>query len=216
MVLAIVAATNASAQASQGRRPYTPEPRFEFTPVAGYQWGGSADFQSNGATPGVHFNMDDSFMWGADLAFRGARESWLELYYRRQDTKLHFNERSGLNPRSGSVDFATNYIHIGGRQEFGINPRIHPYIRGSFGATVFDPKGQGLGSQTNFSLSIGGGLTYMMPSGRVGIRANVQGWFSFASDGSTGVWCDPFFCYAVEGTQTISQGEVSGGLVFRF
>jgi hypothetical protein len=180
-------------------------------------WGGSADVGASGSNLGGKFSLGDGLVWGADLAFRGAGNSWIELFYRRQDTKLEFRENGTGTVYSG--DFATNYIHIGGRQDFAANPRIMPYIRGSLGMTIFDPKFNDLGTSTRFSLSFGGGFTYMLKSQKVGIRGNLQGWFSFVPTGDVGIYCSPFFpyyCYSATTSQTVSQGEVSGALVFRF
>ena len=210
----VCAATSANAQL---KSVYSSN-RMEISAVAGYMWGGSAYFASAGTNPGGNFEIQDAFMWGADLAFRGGRHSWVELTYRRQDTQLHFIPNLAASP-TGNVALATNMIHIGGRQDFVNHSKFTPYIRGSLGATVFDNKGAGKGSSTDFSLSIGGGFTFMLPNNRVGIRANLQGWFSFVPSNQVGVYCDPFFpyyCYATTTSQTVSQGEVSGALVFRF
>lgn len=221
LVAAILACGVVSSASAQYRSTRTtrskPQSRFELTPVAGYMWGGGADFSSQGTQPGGSFSISDGLLWGVDVAFRGANQSWIELFYRRQDTKLEFKENVTGNVRSG--DFATNYIHIGGRQDFSVNPRIKPYIRGSLGMTIFDPQFQDLGTDTRFSLSFGGGFTYMLPSDRVGIRGNLQGWFTFVPTNDVGIYCSPFFpyyCYAATTSQTVSQGEVSGALVFRF
>jgi hypothetical protein len=216
-ILACGVVSSASAQYRSRSSTKSSLPRFEISPVAGYMWGGGADFSSQGGQPGGSFSISDGLLWGADVAFRGAGNSWIELFYRRQDTKLDFRENVTGNTRSG--DFATNYIHIGGRQDFAVHKRIMPYIRGSLGMTIFDPKFQDLGTDTRFSLSLGGGFTYMLPSQRVGIRGNLQGWFTFVPTNDVGIYCSPFFpyyCYAATTSQTVSQGEVSGALVFRF
>lgn len=206
-----------SITAAQGLRPSRSYARYEISPIGGYMWGGSADFSSQGGQPGGSFEIGDSFMYGVELAFRGTGGSWVEATYRRQDTKLSYRE-NGTGTK-GSTDFATNYIHIGGRQDFITNGNLTPYIRGSLGATVFDVKRDGIGTHTDFSLSVGGGATYMLPNGKVGLRANLQGWFTFVPTNEVGIYCSPFFpyyCYAATGSQTVSQGEVSGALVFRF
>ncbi|HKV73030.1 MAG TPA: hypothetical protein VJN95_00810 [Gemmatimonadales bacterium] len=213
LVLACVVTGTASAQL----QPVYSRNRMEIAPVFGYMWGGSADFASQGGQPGGSINWASSFLWGVDLAFRASRGSWLELYYRRQDTEIHGNQNFGVG--DSVVKAATNIIHIGGRQDFQNHTRVIPYIRGSLGLTVFDNKTAGKGTHTDFSLGIGGGFTYMMPNNRIGIRANLNGWFSFVPSNQVGIYCSPYFpyyCYAATTSQTVSQGEVSGALVFRF
>jgi len=211
-VLACALTSTATAQLA----PVYSSNRLEISPVAGYMWGGSADFSSQGGQPATTFTIASSFMWGADVSFRGARHSWLELYYRRQDTNL---EAKQLGSGDSTLKFATNIIHIGGRQDFANHSRITPFIRGSLGMTVFDNKTAGKGTHTDFSLGIGGGFTAMLKSGRVGLRGALQGWFTFVPSNQVGIYCSPYFpyyCYAATTSQTVSQGEVSGALVFRF
>lgn len=212
--LVLVCATTASANAQL--RPVYSSNRLEFSPVAGYMWGGSADFASQGGQPATTFSIASSFMWGADLSFRGTGHSWIELYYRRQDTHL---EARSLGSGDSTVKMATNIIHIGGRQEFVNHSPVTPFIRGSLGMTVFDNKTPGKGTHTDFSLGIGGGFTAIKPGGRVGLRAALQGWFTFVPSNQVGIYCSPYFpyyCYAATTSQTVSQGEVSGALVFKF
>jgi hypothetical protein len=48
-------------------------------------------------------------------------------------------------------------IHLGGRQEFGHNPKIQPFINGSVRSHGVRLKESGIGTSTNFSLAIGAG-----------------------------------------------------------
>jgi hypothetical protein len=213
--LALVCAT--SGVASAQLQPVYTSNRLEVAAVAGYMWGGSADFAAQGGQPATTFTIASSFMWGADLSFRSARHSWLELYYRRQDTDLHAG--SLLGSQDSTLKFATNIIHIGGRQDFVNHSKVTPFIRGSLGMTVFDNKTPGKGTHTDFSLGLGGGFTVMSPSGRVGLRGALQGWFTFVPSNQVGIYCSPYFpyyCYAATTSQTVSQGEVSGAIVFKF
>jgi hypothetical protein len=213
--LALVCAT--SSVASAQLQPVYSSNRLEIAAVAGYMWGGSADFAAQGGQPATTFDVASSFLWGADVSFRGARHSWVELYYRRQDTELHVDQL--LGPGDSTIKMATNIIHIGGRQDFVNHSPVTPFIRGSLGMTVFDNKTPGKGTHTDFSLGIGGGFTAMKPNGRVGLRGALQGWFSFVPSNQVGIYCSPYFpyyCYAAGTSQTVSQGEVSGALVFKF
>jgi opacity protein-like surface antigen len=204
-----------SAEAQSGRYA-----RFEIVPLAGYVWGGSyhLDASTGGIIhPSGDLKIDDSFGYGIMLDFLAARGTALELSYLRQDTKLRFDPSGSAGPTGPSADFATNYIHLGGRQEFGHNPKIKPFINGSFGVTVFDVKESGIGTSTDFSLAIGGGFQSMFgKEQRFGLRGSIKGWFSFVPSDDYFYWCDFYGCGVSQGSETVSQGEVTGGLVIRF
>lgn len=185
--------------------------RFEIVPLAGYVWGGSYNMDFG------DLHVDDSFGYGIMLNFLAARGTALELTYLRQDTQLRFDPTGPGGTGNLSADFATNYIHLGGRQEFGHNPKIRPFIDGSFGLTVFDIKESGIGTSTDFSLAIGGGFESMFgKEQRFGLRGHIRGWFSFVPSDDYFYWCTWYGCGASQGSETVSQGEVSGGLVIRF
>jgi opacity protein-like surface antigen len=189
--------------------------RFEITPIAGYQWGGSFDTQGGGAIPAGALRLKDSFAWGAIVSFLAQMGSAVELTYLRQDTDVEFDPALGGSP-TDLGGFAINYIQIGGRQEFGPSPQFRPFIQGSLGIGILDPKGGDLSSSTRFSWSLGGGAKYMFASGNAGLRADIRLWSTPVPSGEIGVWCGFYACVAAEGTDWISQGQLSGGLVLAF
>jgi opacity protein-like surface antigen len=206
ILMAAVVLGGSTAQAQSGRYA-----RFEIVPLATYVWGGSYSLDIGDLT------IDDSFGYGIMLNFLAARGTALELTYLRQDTQLRLDPNGTAPAGPRSADFATNYIHLGGRQEFGHNPKIKPFIDGSFGLTVFDVKESGIGTSTNFSLAIGGGFESMFGKAqRYGIRGHIRGWFSFVPTDDYAYWCDFYGCFAAQGSETVSQGEVGGGLVIKF
>jgi opacity protein-like surface antigen len=189
--------------------------RFEITPVAGYQWGGSFDVGAGSGIPAGTMRLKGSFAWGAIVSFLASMGSAVELIYHRQDTDLEFDPvSSATNTNLGG--FAVNYIQLGGRQQFGHSEKFHPFISGSLGVGILDPKAESLGSSTRFSWSLGGGINYMLSSGRVGLRSDIKWWNTPVPSGEIGVWCGFYACVAAEGTDWISQGQWSGGLVFTF
>lgn len=187
-----------------------------FTPIAGYMWGGGYSTDAFDTAPAGEFDVKSSFAWGAELGFAPRPGSVVELTYLRQDTDLTF--RPVGQAERGPWGFATNYIHIGGRYELGRNPRVKPFIGGGLGLTVFDPKVENVGTHTDFSLSVHGGVRAMFGQDqRFGVLGRVRGWFSFVPNGDLYGWCSVWgYCYATEGTTTVSQGEVSGGVVIAF
>jgi opacity protein-like surface antigen len=207
-----LAAAPAEAQLMEVAEPK----RFEITPTFGYQWGGSFDVGAGQGLPAGQLQLQDSFAWGAIISFLAQMGSAVELTYLRQDTDIHFDPSGG----GGQVDlggFAMNYIQIGGRQEFGHSEKIRPFISGSLGINILDPKEGDLGSSTRFSWSLGGGAKYIFsPDGRFGLRTDLKFWSTPVPSGEIGVWCGFYACVASEGTDWITQGQVSGGLVLAF
>ena len=189
--------------------------RFEITPVAGYQWGGNFDVGAGSGLPVGTMRLKGSFAWGAIVSFLAQMGSAVELIYHRQDTDLEFDPATGgANTNLGG--FAVNYIQLGGRQQFGHSEKIHPFISGSLGVGILDPKAEGVGSSTRFSWSLGGGINYMLASGRAGLRSDIKLWSTPVPSGEIGVWCGFYACVAAEGTDWITQGQWTGGLVFTF
>ncbi len=190
--------------------------RYEITPFAGYQWGGSFDTQGNGFFPSGTLHLQPSFAWGAILSFLAYNNSALELSYLRQDTDIEFDPiGSGATTNLGG--FAMNYIQIGGRQQFGRHDApLKPFISVSLGINILDPAAEGIESATRFSWNFGGGAQYMFASGRAGLRTDLKFWMTPVPSGTYGTWCDFYGCFVTEGTAWVTQGQVSGGLVLAF
>ena len=189
--------------------------RFEITPFAGYQWGGSFDVNAGSAFPAGTLRLKDSFAWGTIVSFLAAMGSAVELTYLRQDTDIEFDPAVG-GSRTNLGGFAINYIQLGGRQQFGHSEQFHPFVQGSLGIGILDPKAETLGSDTRFSWSLGGGAKYDFASDRAGIRADIKLWSTPVPSGEIGVWCGYYSCVAAEGTDWITQGQLTGGLVLMF
>jgi opacity protein-like surface antigen len=190
------------------------EKRFEITPYAGYQWGGSFDTDAGGAIPAGTLRLTNGFAWGAILSRLIYGNSAVELTYLRQDTDVEFKPVGGATTKLGG--FAVNYIQIGGRQEFGVGGGFRPFVDASLGLGIMDPKNAAIGSDTRFSWSLGAGAIKMFASQRVGIRADSKLWVTPVPSGDYGAWCDFFGCFVAQGTAWVTQGQVSGGLVFAF
>ena len=134
---------------------------FEITPFSGYTMGGA--FTDAGT--GKSLSFDDTSSYGIMLDFKQAGDnqardkqagdSWIELYYSRQQTKL----KADQGPFFGNPLFDVNieYYHIGGTYGQATG-KVKPFVVGTFGATHMTPKGDGLHSETKFSLSLGGGF----------------------------------------------------------
>lgn len=210
-LIAVGVALGLGAPTVQAQLVEVNEHRFEFTPFAGYQWGGTRDANITGA-PAGELHLPGSFAWGGILSFRTSPASAVELTYLRQDTDLEFDPGAG-ETRTG-LGFAVNYIQAGGLWEFGQN-QLRPFISGSLGIGIFDAK-EDFGSDTRFSWTVGTGAKYMFKSGRVGIRTDLRLWVTPFPSGEYATWCDFYGCFVAEGTEWVTQGTASGGIVFAF
>jgi len=191
------------------------EKRFEFTPYAGYQWGGAFETDAlSTVAPAGELRLNDSFVYGGILSFLYGMRGAVELTYLRQDTDISFDPVIGTATQLGS--FAVNYIQIGGRQGFGTGSALQPFFDLSLGIGIFDPKAEGIGSSTRFSWSFGGGAIYMFPSQKIGLRTDLKMWVTPVPSGEYGTWCDFYGCFVAEGTAWVTQGQITGGLVFAF
>jgi hypothetical protein len=190
--------------------------RFEITPIAGYQWGGSFDTQGNGTFPAGELQLKGSFAWGGILSFLAYGNSAVELSYLRQDTDIEFDPVGG-GTTTNLGGFSMNYIQIGGRQHFGRpDALLKPFVNVSLGINVLDPAAEGIDSATRFSWGLGGGAQYMFASGRAGLRSDIKFWATPVPSGEYGTWCDFYGCFVAEGTAWVTQGQVTGGLVLAF
>ena len=188
--------------------------RFEFTPFAGYQWGGSFDTDALGNILAGELEENDGYHWGLTLSFLVPYgNSALELIYLRQDTDVKFKPNAGSSIDVG--EFANNYIHIGGRFEAMVARPIRPFLTFSLGANIMDPKIANVDSDTHFSWALGGGVKAMF-SKNMGFRADIRWWSTPVPSGDYGTWCDYWGCYAVEGTAWVNQGQLGAGLIFSF
>ncbi|MBP2646677.1 MAG: uncharacterized protein H6Q77_301 [Gemmatimonadetes bacterium] len=214
-VLAVASTAPAAAQ--------IPTSGFEITPMVGYIFGGG--FPTDGFTgvPAGKLNIDANIGYGIEVGYTPNGNTWFELTYMRQSSDVNFDPDAGTCADYPIIvnctsSISTNYIHAGARWEFG-QRNIKPFIGGGLGVTIFDPSASNIGSNTDFSLSLEGGVRYMFGKGdkqRVGIRGTFRGWFSFVPNGQYAAWCGYYGCYAQESSSTVTQGEVSGGLVFVF
>lgn len=212
---ALVAAISAAPAHAQ-----IPTSSIEVTPLVAYVWGGG--FPTNGIpnVPDGKLSLESGIGYGVEVGFTPNGNTWFELTYLRQSTDITFNPQGNSTfcaTRECTGGFATNYIHAGARWEFGPK-NLKPFVGGGMGITIFDPSADGWGSSTDFSLSAEGGVRYMFgKQQRFGLRGTFRGWFSFVPNGTYAGWCTIYgYCYAAEGSSTVTQGELSGGLVITF
>ena len=180
-------------------------PRFEVTPWLGWQWGGRMVFESGG-----DLQAGAAASYGVILSYRVERQGTLELLVTRHDTDLRF--RDGPRGATRSTDAAVTYLQFGGIHETN-RGRVRPFGAASLGLTVLDPDGD-FSSETRFSFTIGGGVkAWWTP--RVGVRFQAS-WLATVVGASGTVFCGSWGCYATVSGEMVSQGNLTGGLVFGF
>ena len=178
---------------------------FEISPFYGYRWGGEVETSSEhklGLEGGKAYGL--SF----DYAPREAPDIKLELLWSRQESGVDFHDEFG---RSGHLRVTVDEFQIGGvlETEYG---RLHPYITGLLGASLFDPEGSDL--EARFSLSIGGGVKFFLFR-NLALRADVRGYCTVVNSESAFISTGGVTIVRFTGS-TMWQGEVSGGVTLAF
>jgi opacity protein-like surface antigen len=151
----------------------------EITPYAGYAIGGNFEDNTTGAT----LDVTEGGNFGLVLGLPDTPETWYELFYGFQRTKV-----TGGGTFGGETlfDLDIHYLHLGGNYMF-TGDKVRPYIAGGLGATHFAPHGSGLNRKTYFSLSLGGGARIPI-SGHVGLRFEGRGFLTILPD-TTEIFC---------------------------
>jgi len=164
----------APAHAQQGDDP--PINEFEFTPFLGYTVGGEFEDPNDGDDRDL--NPAASFGLLVDFTTDDPTRHY-ELLYSNQSTDIEGTPK---------LDLDVQYLHIGGVIDFiPENRRAIPFVAGGLGATLLSPDRSGLDDETEFSLSIGGGLKIPL-SDRIGIRLDARAFITFL-DSDTSVFC---------------------------
>jgi hypothetical protein len=194
-----------AADASSGGQRELAIPRFEVAPWGGYRFGGSFDY-ATGADTSTTFDLGDDAAWGMDIGLYRDAGSFYELLFSSQSARL---DTSGVTPEP--VRLKTDYYHIGGTLLFQDTNGFVPWLSMTAGVTRFDPSGtldgSTLGSESAFSISLGGGLR--VPLNRnFSVVGGVRGYISFIDSSST------LFCVSSGGA--VCAFTISGSSFFQF
>jgi len=155
-------------------------PHFEFTPFAGYRVGGEFDYDGTAATQSL--DIRDNSSWGVDVGLYRDYASFYEVLYSQQTSLL---ETRGTS--LGRLQLGTEYAHFGGTLLFPQDNWFVPYLSMTIGATKFDPQGDQYRSETDFSLSLGGGLRLPFNE-HAAVVLGVRGYLTFV-DANTRIFC---------------------------
>jgi len=181
----------------------TQKPIVEITPFAGYGLGGEFEEYSTD----TKLTVAEEPVYGLTVDWPAGASTQYEFFFSQQQTGL--NSSRSTTPPEALTDLTISYAHIGGLLNFG-NDRVRPFFGGGLGVTYFNP--QDYGSETKFSINLGGGVKLFLTE-RFGIRLEGRGfgtlvdnnvWFSSGSGGTTiGVTGDAFW-----------QFQLNLGLIF--
>jgi hypothetical protein len=155
-------------------------PHVEFTPFAGYRVGGKFDYDGLAATQTL--DIKDASSWGIDIGLYRDRSSFYELLYSQQDAHL---DTRGTN--LGSFPLRTEYVHFGGTLLFPDENWFVPYLSMTIGATKFEPHDGRYSSESDFSMSLGGGLRLPV-NNNFAVVLGVRGYLTFV-DASSQIFC---------------------------
>ncbi|MCU0224851.1 MAG: hypothetical protein MUF27_12465 [Acidobacteria bacterium] len=190
---------------------------WELTPILGYRYGGSARETESG----TEANIQGSVVYGLILNLKAREDGQFEFLYTHQGTELDLKD--GYVPfyeEPVQIDpgLAIDTLQFGGLLFLSPNPRSRPYIVMTLGASLISPEDPDLDGGTYFSGSFGGGWK-LYPSKNVGVRLELRGYGTFASDSSE-IACSGGggggVCFVGASGWAIWQIEASVGLILRF
>ena len=179
--------------------------RFEIIPFAGYRWGGGLS-----TVQGVHdFDTQDTWSYGVALARQLPHNSAAELYYSHFSGDI--DATLNLGPKV-STTLRRDDIMLDGDWYAGrYGQQTRPYFSAGIGASIFSSdRSETIG---RFAWSLGGGVRHEI-NDRLALRLDGRWLPTWITTGS-GIFCDPFFCYAVGTGESYDQFEVALGLALR-
>ena len=183
----------------------------ELTPHVGFRFGGSFDIQDF-EFGDVDFDVEDSEAYGLTLDIPISRNFQIEVLYSVQQTELEIDQ--GLFAESfplGDIDL--EFYQVGALWQ-GYSGQLRPYASITGGVTRLEIDVAGTDSETRPSLTIGGGLKVFF-SDNVGLRLDGRLFVTVLEDDDD---FDDRCCryYGDEDGETITQGQMSVGLIFAF
>jgi len=135
----------------------------------------------------------------------------IEFYLSRQSTTL---SADGLFTGNPLFDLSVEYYHVGGLYLIEVqSERVRPFVSGTLGLTRMNPQGDGLDTETWFSLAFGGGAKFFVTK-RLAVRLDARGIFT-AVNSNGAVFCSGGCTISIQ-SSGFMQAELGAGLVFRF
>jgi hypothetical protein len=201
---------------------------FEATVLYGHRFGGSFESTDTFLTPAppdpptlepVKRDVADDNSIGIILNWEANEGGYYELLYSKQSSQLEGMAPTPITNGVAPFDLSVEYLHIGGVLEFG-EPhwRVVPYFALTVGGTRLKPERPSGDSESEFSLSMGGGVK--VPFNRyIGLRLDVRAFGTWLDSGSE------VFCSSSNGTRSCDvrvhgdsfiQGQIALGVTGGF
>ena len=184
----------------------------ELTPTFGYMFGGRLRGYDG------EINVDDGFTYGVTLSKAIRPGTWIEFNWNGMQSMAQYRDYFEFT-NDEQFDMVVNYFLISSKQTWRTGTdNIRPFGTIGLGASVHTIKNSVNfydGDEWFFSMQFGLGTNIDLNE-RIGIR--LQGRMLMpVMWGGVNLWCGTGGCgTGVYTTSSILQGDLSGGLVFRF
>ena len=179
---------------------------FSITPLVGFRASDSLEEEETGQT----IDIDNSSSFGLILSMNIDNDSAYELYFSRQETDLLPRTTEVV---SNNLGIRIDYIHIGGTVDYTVN-KLHPFVTGGLGVALISATDQDVSTESNFSLSVGGGLKIPFTK-RISMRLEGR-LLGTAIDGDNSILCSNGQCIARFKSSGFLQFETNLGLSIAF
>ncbi len=179
---------------------------YQITPFLGYRIGG--DFEDANGSSVYELTEESSYGIIVDKTLKSGQQ--IEFFYSKQPSTLVTGDTFVTNV---VFDVDVEYFHVGSRTF--LNKENGTYLVGALGATRFNPDAPGVGSETNFSLSLGGGIETGGDKG-FGFRLESR-FFGTFLDSSGAIFCGSAGgCTIISSNTFLWQLELIAGLSYKF
>ncbi len=208
LMAAVVLPATATAQRRGPRAGSGNEPRFELSPIVGYNLTSSISLSNQ------LLDLADALTYGGTLGLRSPGGQLIEFGYTYMNADLRGTKRIAGQADTTYGPVNQHVVMVGGVNEFG-RGTARPFLGGSLGLAIWSPDIKGADDVTRFSLAATVGVKVMSASERIGLR--VQSRFLFHTlSSSFGVICGPVGCGGTYAGSGMFQWEPSAGLVIGF
>ncbi|TVR40694.1 MAG: hypothetical protein EA392_03130 [Cryomorphaceae bacterium] len=178
----------------------------------GYRFGGSLPVRVDNQFGKL--KVEDSGAFSADFRYRVGGSALL-VAYSRQSSTIDFVQ-SGLFGRERLFDANIEYFLLGVSRGRDNGIGFNPFGQIALGIGVITPLSTAINSEIRPAVTMRGGFNYFFTE-MIGLRVSV-GILAPLQYGNAGIFCDSASgCgVGVGASSQIVQGDLSGGLVFRF
>ncbi len=190
--------------------------KIEFTPFAGFAFGGSFSGGTYGSTEqpitARDLRIKEGFTWGGIINIPISRQAQFEMSYAKQSTTLDF--KIPAESDLPLLDIGMNYWQFGFTYQQP-KEKLVPFASLTGGVNYITTKDPDFSNTTRFAGGLSLGLKWF-PKQQVGVRGQIRGLGTYLGSSSQ-IFCDPAgFCYNYPNSLWIWQGELSAGLILAF